>query len=133
MPLDKDVLLVWVEPPTTGQWAECTAIDDAGPVAKSKVSIAPIMISSAPRTARVGDAITVRGSGFGATRDESTIWLVPRFGIARDADHDCANATWSDTAITACLPPAMRGQVSLRVQSGARLAIAPDPLVVASP
>jgi hypothetical protein len=90
-------------------------------------------ISAAPVAAKVGELVTVRGSGFGPEPIAGDgVWLVPARGASRVAEATCKGAAWSDTAVSACVPPSARGGVwQLRVQAGGELALAATPLSVA--
>src|SRR3989442_917136 len=73
----------------------------------------------------VGGCGPPRGEGAGG-------WLGPPRGEGRAADHACKGGAWSDTAVSACLPPSLpTGVWQLRVQSGGELASAATPLRVA--
>ncbi|MGZ3440786.1 MAG: hypothetical protein ACXVDD_14785 [Polyangia bacterium] len=123
-----------VEPPASGvAWAECAATGDDKKTVRATHSLAPLAVSAAPARAKVGELVTVRGSGFGPSPNEGDgIWLVPRFGAARAADVACKGASWSEVALSACVPPSARGASwQLRVQAAGELAVAAQPLVVA--
>ena len=132
VPQDEPVELV--QPPERqATWAECAATGSDNVLVRATHSLVPIAVGAAPATAKAGELITVRGSGFGATPNlDDRIWLVPPFGRAFSADASCKGATWSDAAVTACVPAAARGRSwQVRVQAADTLAIAPKPLVVA--
>jgi hypothetical protein len=131
-PSDEPVVLVQAAEPVAG-WAECAATIDDKLILRAAHSLAPLTVSAAPATAKVGELVTVRGSGFGPSPGGGDgIWLVPSRGAARLADHACKGATWADAAISACVPASARGAAwQLRVQSGGELAGAPKPLTVA--
>jgi len=132
VPQDEPVELV--QPPdkqTT--WAECAATGADNTVVRATHSLLPIAVASAPVTAKVGELITVRGSGFGPSANvEDHLWLMPSWGRAFAADSSCKGAGWNDGAVSACVPPMARGRSwQLRVQAADTLALAPKPLVVA--
>jgi hypothetical protein len=123
-----------VQPPeTSASWGECSATGDDKVVLRATHSLVVLSVSAAPATAKVGERITVRGTGFGPSPSGSDgIWLVPAWGVAIAADAACKGASWAEGAITACVPPAARGRtLEVRVQASEELAIAPKPLVVA--
>jgi hypothetical protein len=133
---DEESLLVQVldrEAARAGEWARCTATGSDGVIVSAERSLNPPLITAAPVKARAGEKITVRGSGFGPTRaSDDAIFLVPAWGAAHALDHACKGAEWSESAITACLPPSLAaGPLELRVQSGGELARAAAPLVIA--
>ena len=122
------------QPPDKGvAWAECTATGDDKVVVRASHSMAPLAIRAAPATAKVGELVTLHGSGFGPSPSAGDgIWLVPRWGRALAADTSCKGAAWSEVAVSACVPAAARGAAwQLRVQTSDELAQAPRPLVVA--
>lgn len=133
-PLDEPWLLVQIPEGAapTGAWAECTAVgaDKAG--VRTARSLVPPQISSAPTKAKAGELVTVRGGGFGPTRETGDgLWLVPPRGAAVAADHACKGASWAEGVITACVPKTLApGAWQLRVSAGGELAIAPVPLGV---
>lgn len=116
-------------PPT---WAECTATGADGVVVRATHSLVPLTVSVASVTAKVGELITARGTGFGPSASGADgIWLVPAWGAALPAE-PCKGAAWGETAVSACVPAAARGRTwQLRVQSNEQLVVAPKPLVVA--
>ena len=133
MPSDEPTALV--QPPELGaSWAECAATGADKVVARAAHSLTPLAITAAPATAKVGELVTVRGSGFGpAPAGGDGIWLVPPGrGTARPADAACKGAAWSDAVVSACVPSSARGAGwQLRVQVGDELALAPRQLMVA--
>jgi len=124
-----------VQPPENAPaaWGECTATGDDKRSARAVHAMVPLAISAAPVTAKVGELITVRGSGFGpSSSGEDGIWLVPAWGAAIVADSSCKGATWTPTSVSACVPPAARGRTfAVRVQVNEELASAKTPVVVA--
>jgi len=132
VPLDESTTIV--QPPERmPAWAQCTVTGADGTSTHAVHSLTPIAIGAAPTTAKVGELLLVRGSGFGNEPNRGDgVWLVPPWGRALAADATCKRATWSDAAVSACVPAAARGRTwSVRVQSADTLAIAPKPLVVA--
>jgi hypothetical protein len=136
VPSDNETALLVQVPGSsaTGMWAECTATGKDGVVVKVERSLNPPVITAAPAKIKRGDKVTVRGSGFGRTRGaDDAIYLVPAWGAALALDHKCKGAAWSDSAITACLPPSLPSpspSLLLRVQASGELAQAAAPLVV---
>lgn len=131
---DEPTLLVQLGPTPVAPWAECTATAEDKVTARAARALASPTISASPSSAQPGQLLTVRGSGFGPARDPSSaIYFVPGWGRARAADHECKGASWSDAAISACVPRALAaGQWQLRVQAVDELAIARAPVVVAA-
>jgi hypothetical protein len=144
VPQDEPQLLVTLpEPlPPAGVWAECT-IAAAGAAAGSQGAILARATRSLvpPRIAQVmplqtranglHELVTLRGYGFSPIRgNQNAIYFVAgRKAIA--ADHGCAGATWSDQAVSACVPAAVTaGEWQVRLQTDDALALAPAPLVV---
>ncbi len=120
-------------------WAECTASSgqDEGKskrVVKATAALVPPRIAGAPKTAKPRELVSVRGGGFGPVRgDGDGLYFVSLGGEVRAADRDCAGAAWSDSAVSACVPPSLApGSWQLRVQAGDELALAPTPLVIAA-
>lgn len=133
VPTDEPVALVQLpDPVSTPVWAECAATGDNGVVARAAHALTPPVIAVASTKARAGEVVTARGSGFGPSRnDDDALWFVPSWGRARAADHACKGATWSDTSVSACLPPSLPpGRWQLRVQAGGELATAAAPVEV---
>lgn len=131
-PQDEPTELVQPSDPASS-WGECTATGDDKQALRAAHAMAPLSVTAAPARAKVGELVTVRGTGFGpAPSGSDGIWLVPRWGAAIAADAACKGAAWSPTAVTACVPAAARGRsVSLRVQVNEELAAAARPLSVA--
>jgi hypothetical protein len=131
VPTDEPVTLV--QPPDAGAaWAECAAAGNDGVIVRALHALAPPLVAASPPSARAGQLIAVRGSGFGSARNEDdAIWLVPSWGRARPADHACKGAAWTDGNITACVPATLPpGRWQLRVEAGGELAGAATPLEV---
>jgi hypothetical protein len=131
VPSDEPALLV--TPPEKGGWVECTATGKDGVVVKAGRTLERPAVSGAPAKIKPGEAITVRGSGFGRARQpDDTVYLVPAWGAALALDNKCKGAEWGDTIITACVPPSLPspGPWQLRVQAGGELALAGTPIVV---
>jgi len=133
VPRDEPTALV--QPPDRGpSWAECEATGSDGVPVHANHPLAPIAAGAGPVTARAGDLVTVRGSGFGPSPNPGdAVWLVPPGpGRALVADARCKGASWSELAVSVCVPTAARGRTwQVRVQAAETLATAPKPLVVA--
>lgn len=127
-PADEPTVFVQL-PDGAGSWVECAASGEGGVTARAAASLVPPAIRSAPAAVKAGDVVTLSGVGFGPSRnDDDALWFVPAFGAARAADHACKRASWSDTAVSACVPPALdAGPWQLRVQASGALALAPAP------
>jgi hypothetical protein len=126
-PADEPTVLVQLpEPMGAPVWAECVASGEGGVTVRAGASLIAPSISVATTAVRAGDVVTVRGAGFGVTRnDDDALWFVPRFGAARAADHACKQASWSDTVVSACAPASLPvGEWQLRVQAAGALALA---------
>lgn len=141
MPMTEATILVQLPPNADGgavAWAECSATggsDKAKRVVKATAALVPPRIASAPTSARPGDLVSVRGSGFGPARGDSDgLYFVSLRGDVRAADGSCAGAAWADAAVSACVPASMPAgsRWQLRVQAGEELALALAPLVVAA-
>lgn len=133
-PLDQPALLVEIPhpDPRVAAWVECTVVGADRAQARGAASLNPPSVSAAPATAKPGELVTVRGSGFGVARNaDDALWWVPAWGAARVADHACKGAAWSDAAVSACAPSTLgAGEWQLRVQASGSLALAPAPLKV---
>jgi hypothetical protein len=132
---DEDTILLLIpEPPySITPWVECTVTDSRQRHGKASGALMPAEITSAPARAKTSELITVRGSGFGPERNgDEGIWFVPAagaFGRSRLADHDCKGAAWSDTSVSACVPPSLApGAWQLRLQATGALARASAPI-----
>jgi hypothetical protein len=134
-PTDEPALLAQIPeaPPPGSVWAECVATGDDHVTVRASRALVPAAIAAAPTRARPGELVTVRGSGFGPTRNlDDAIYFVPAWGAARAADHACKGASWSDGVVSACVPRDLApGPWELRVQVGGELAIARAPVGVA--
>jgi hypothetical protein len=127
VPSDEPAALVQL-PDAGAAWAECVATGEGDVTVRAGASLIAPSIASAPASVKVGDVVTVRGAGFGPSRNEDdALWFVPAFGAARAADHACKRASWSDTAVSACVPPLDGGPWQLRVQAADALALATSP------
>jgi hypothetical protein len=133
VPTTEAATLVSAPEPPSGLFAECTATDANNRMVQRSRALAVPAIGAAPASARVGELISVRGSGFGPSRNPGdALWFVPPRGAARAADHACKGASWADAVITACVPPSVRGgRWQLRVQAADDLGLAPTPTAVA--
>jgi hypothetical protein len=117
-------------------WVECDAADADGHTVKATAALMPPQISDSPRQLRargVDDLVTVRGSGFPpAPGPDDGLYLVSERGTVVATDASCKGASWSQTVVSACVPPSLpAGAWQLRVQAGDGLALATAPLVVA--
>jgi hypothetical protein len=133
VPVDESVMLMTVpDSPAQAAWAECTATGAGNvEVRAARALVAPV-VTAAPVSARGGELVSVRGSGFGPSRNrDDAVWLVPAWGRARPLDHGCKGATWSDSHVSGCVPPSLSGTWQLRVQAAGELAIAALPVKVA--
>jgi hypothetical protein len=131
VPSDNERVLL-VQVPEKNVWAQCAATGRDGVVVKAERALNPLAITSAPTKLKAGDKVTVQGSGFGRARGpDDAVYLVPAWGAARPLDHQCKGAAWSESSITACLPPSLpSGPLQLRVQAGDELALVAAPLQV---
>ena len=136
VPSDDEAELLVQIPDRPPAWAACTAWGSDGVTVKAERALTMPTIAAAPEKVKAGERVTVAGSGFGRARgDGDGVYLVPAWGAARPLDHACKGAAWTDTSITACLPPSLAaslpaGPLELRVQAADELARAPRPLVV---
>ncbi|MDB4969590.1 MAG: hypothetical protein JWN44_5279 [Myxococcales bacterium] len=132
VPVDETAILVTVpEPPQLPLWAECTATGAGNVEARASRALVAPVVAAAPVAARSGELVSVRGSGFGPSRNaDDGVWLVPGWGRARPLDHACKGASWSDALVSACVPPSSGGKWQVRVQAGGELAIWPTPMAV---
>jgi hypothetical protein len=126
-PNDEGALLVqWNDgAPSTDLTVACSADDGSGKPLSASTSLATLQIA---RVQVAGGLITVEGSGFGARAGaDDGVWLLTR-GAARRADSSCPRARWNDARIVACVTPDVTSlaRVETRVQSGGRLARAPE-------
>jgi hypothetical protein len=133
-PTDEPTLLVQL-PDNAGPvtpWAECAVTGDGNVTVRAARALVPPAVSAAPVKAAPGELVTVRGSGFGPSRNpDDAIYFVPAWGAARAADHACKGATWGDGAVSACVPASVgAGEWQVRVQTSGELAIAATPLKV---
>jgi hypothetical protein len=141
VPTDEPWLLVQLQgdsAPPGGSWAECDAADDAGRAARAAVSLFAPVIGSWPRTlvGRAGELVTVRGSGFGPARgDDDQLYFVGPRRAPFPADFACKGASWSDAAVSACVPAGGlgAGAWTLRVQASGALGLAPGDTTVGTP
>ena len=123
-----------VQPPElVPAWGECTATGDDKRSVRATHAMVPLSVTAAPERAKVGELVTVRGTGFGpAAAGEDGVWLVPAWGAALVADATCKGAAWTPVSVSACIPAAARGRTfAVRVQANEELATAAKPLAVA--
>jgi hypothetical protein len=129
-PEDSDALLVQLLDKVAGERGrvECEVTLEAGRAISAQTYLGPVAVSAVHAPVPPLTMVTVDGVGFGAhPGPDDALYLVSPHGTVRPADHRCAQASWSESRIVACLPADLpqKERYTLRVEAQGRLALAP--------